>query len=963
MYYEEELKDTLMHYGMPRRSGRYPWGSGDNPYQHEGDWLSQYDKYRSDGYSEKEIAQLMGCVYPDGSGNIKQLRAQKTIMLDRNRSFLVSQAEALQRDGKTPTEIAKIMGFNSESSVRSLLDPVKKARMEATQKTVDDLKTLCDERAQEGYFIDIGTGVDRALNIPSSKFDAAIEQLKMEGYMVYTRSVPQATNPGQMTHVKLLCPPGTEYKDIYDNETKQIKVVSAVDYFHYNNDGEKVPPFRFPESLDSSRLAIRYSEDGGSDKDGVIEIRRGVKDLDLGDSHYAQVRILVDGDHYLKGMAMYSDDLPEGTDILFNTNKSKDTPVDKVLKEVKRNADGSINQENPFGSLIKENGGQSDYIGDDGEKHLSLINKTREEGDWNDWSKKLPSQFLSKQRKELIDSQLALSIADKEKEYADILALDNPTVKKKMLENFASDCDSTAVHLDAAALPGQRYQVILPITSLKDTEVYAPNYPDGATLALVRFPHGGTFEIPIVTNNLRQEDAKRILGNTPKDAVGINKEVADRLSGADFDGDTVMVIPITDKVRITSTPKLKDLEGFDTKTAYPYHEGIKVMTNTQTEMGKISNLITDMTIKGASEDELARAVKHSMVVIDAEKHKLDYKKSEYDNDISGLRKKYQQKDDGYSGGASTILSRAKSRQDVPKRVGSEQIDPETGKAWYKTVNDEKLYYTDWNTRGYDIAKSGDKVPTSTKDINEGQLYLNKKTGVIYQMTDNSWKEYTQLTDGKQKMRTTRSTKMMETDDARTLVSDANNPKEMAYANYANKLKAMANEARKEMKATPNIKYQPASAQTYKKEVDELMSQLNLAKLNAPKERMAQIIANGIVAAQKKDNPGMTKEQIRKANQQALVKARAQVGSKRHTITISDRQWEAIQAGAITETKLREILNLTDIDTVRERAMPKQKKAATPTELNLIRTMQAAGYPTSAIAERLGRSETFVLDHI
>ena len=121
-----------------------------------------------------------------------------------------------------------------------------------------------------------------------------------------------------------------------------------------------MPPFRFPESLDSSRLAIRYSEDGGSDKDGVIEIRRGVKDLDLGDSHYAQVRILVDGDHYLKGMAMYSDDLPEGTDILFNTNKSKDTPVDKVLKEVKRNADGSINQENPFGSLIKENGGQSD---------------------------------------------------------------------------------------------------------------------------------------------------------------------------------------------------------------------------------------------------------------------------------------------------------------------------------------------------------------------------------------------------------------------------------------------------------------------------------------------------------------------------------------------------------------------------------------------------------------------------
>ena len=30
----EQNDDILIHYGMPRRSGRYPWGSGEDPYQH-----------------------------------------------------------------------------------------------------------------------------------------------------------------------------------------------------------------------------------------------------------------------------------------------------------------------------------------------------------------------------------------------------------------------------------------------------------------------------------------------------------------------------------------------------------------------------------------------------------------------------------------------------------------------------------------------------------------------------------------------------------------------------------------------------------------------------------------------------------------------------------------------------------------------------------------------------------------
>ena len=90
------------------------------------------------------------------------------------------------------------------------------------------------------------------------------------------------------------------------------------------------------------------------------------------------------------------------------------------------------------------------------------------------------------------------------------------------------------------------------------------------------------------------------------------------MSGADFDGDTVVAVPYTKQLKVD--PTLKDLESFNPKTAYPKYDGMTVMTNSvkQNEMGKVSNLITDMTIKGANLEEIARAVKHSMVVIDAE---------------------------------------------------------------------------------------------------------------------------------------------------------------------------------------------------------------------------------------------------------------------------------------------------------------------------------------------------------
>ena len=625
---------VLMHYGIKRRSGRYPWGSGDNPYQHNGDFLTRVEQLKNENFTftdengktytgDLAIAKSLGM-------NSTQFRAQISLAKEQRRAQRVAEAKALREKGYSLNEIAEKMGLNSDSSVRSLLNQSSEARMNAARNAADFIKKQVDEKGM----IDVGSGVELELGISKEKMREALEILKSEGYEIYSGGVPQVTNPGKQTTRKVICPPGTPHKDIYNYDE-----VHTLNEYTSHDGGDTFEKYHYPKSMDSKRLQIRYAEDGGINMDGVIEIRRGVKDLSLGDSHYAQVRILVDKDRYLKGMAVYADDLPPGVDVRFNTNKTKGTDMRDVLKKIKDDPD------NPFGSLIKANG-QSWYEDSNGKKQLSLINKTREEGDWGEWAKKLPSQFLSKQSVYLARKQLNLSIEDKIMEFDDIKSITNPTIKKELLKQYADSCDYDAVHLQAAALPRQKYQVILPVTSMKNNEVYAPNYNDGETVALIRFPHGGTFEIPILTVNNKQKDARKLLGTNAKDAVGINSKVAERLSGADFDGDTVMVIPCNSKgskVKISSKPPLKDLEGFDPKMEYGGKPAgtFKPMKDTQKQMGVISNLITDMTIKGATDSELARAVKHSMVVIDAEKHGLDWKQSEIDNGIAALKKKYQ----------------------------------------------------------------------------------------------------------------------------------------------------------------------------------------------------------------------------------------------------------------------------------------------------------------------------------
>ena len=877
--------DELFHYGTKRHSGRYEWGSGENPYQHESWFLGERDRLKAQGLTDTEIAREMGM-------SSLEFRTRRTIENDAKTAADASNALKLKDKGYSNVEIGNILGV-SEGTVRKYLNPAFEMRKNKSQLLADVLK----EQVETKPYLDVGKGVERQLGVSQQQLKPAIALLEEQGYKTSTIYVEQATNPGKKTSVQVLTKEDVPYSEIYQNRDKIISP-HGVYFEDYGTTKRGIKP---PVSVDSKRVAIRYAEDGGKAKDGVIELRRGVDDISLGKNTYAQVRIAVDDTHYLKGMAVYSDDLPPGVDILFNTNKTKDKSKMEVRKKMEDDPD------NPFGSTIKK---QRTYLGADGKEHQSAINIVNEDEDWEKWSKTLSSQFLSKQPKTLAKRQLDLAYKEKKQEFDDICALNNPTVKQRLLESFADDCDSAAVHLKAAPLPGQKTHVILPLTKIKDTEVYAPNYKTGEEVILVRHPHQGIFEIPRLTVNNRNPQGRELIGNA-ENAIGISSTVAEQLSGADFDGDTVLVIPTKDHPIKTSKP-LKGLDGFDPKEYYKAYEGMpKTGPDTgfhkQSEMGKISNLITDMTIKGATEAELVRATKHSLTVIDAEKHNLDWRRSEQENGIKQLKAKYQ---GGANRGASTLISLASSEERVDQRkeyrMSKRTIDPDTG------------------------AKIFEKT---------GNTYVSK-TGEVKKFQDIS-------------------TKMYERDDAMELSSGS--AMEKIYGDYANKMKALGNQARKEYISTPNLEYSPSAYKSYSEEVASLNSKLNIALKNAPNERKAQLVADVIFKEKAQSNPQLLtdKKEAQKVKAQIIQDTRNRAGTTtrdERNIKITDKEWEAIQAGAIHHSKLKQILNNTDIDDIRERATPRDKnRSMSPSAISRAKAMIAMGYTQADVAKAVGVS--------
>lgn len=880
------MDEELYHYGTKRHSGRYPWGSGENPYQGESGFLGMADQLHKEGLSEKEIADYFGLT-------IKQYRAKKSNAKNAKRAADASEALRLKDKGYSNVAIGQKMGI-PESTVRNLLDPALKDRATKATKTAEVLeKAVADKK-----YIDIGGGVENQMGISRTSLDNSIEMLKDKGYKVYYIQTPQL-GTGNKTSIKVLVAPGTEYSEVYKNR-ENIEFPG----YHSQDKGSSFSGVKTPVSISSNRVKIVYREDGGIDKDGVIELRRGVDDISLGNSRYAQVRIAVDGTHYLKGMAMYSDNMPDGVDILFNTNKTKGTPKEKVFKEMKDDAD------NPFGANIRP---QRDYIGKDGKRHQSALNIVNEEGDWSTWSKSLSSQMLSKQSPMLAKKQLKLAYDLKQEEFNEIMSLTNPVVKKALLDKFADGCDSASVHLKAAGLPRQASKVILPLPSIKETEVYAPTFRDGEQVALIRYPHGGTFEIPTLTVNNKQKSGNSLIKNAT-DAIGIHPKVAERLSGADFDGDTVLVIP-TKGVKIKTSKPLEGLKDFDPKVSYPAYPGmIKTGAkgsgfNKQQAMGNVSNLITDMTIGGASSSEIAAAVRHSMVVIDAEKHNLNYKQSFIDNNIAYLKTKYQGR---ASAGASTLISRAKGSAYVPVR---------------KEITNKKIM-----------------TPDELRRYNKGEKIF-RETGETY------------TKNGKEIKRTKQSTKMAETKDAYSLSSGS--VIESVYAEHANKLKSLGNQARKESRHISRPLQNKDARILYSKEVESLNRKLNEANKNRPLERKAQLVANAKVKSVMTANPDMDSDQIKKLKGRALTQARVTVGASQQNIKITDNEWKAIQAGAISSSKLEQIITKSDLDVLKQLAMPRSYQGMSPGKQAKAKALLANGYTLAEVADQLGVSTSTI----
>ncbi len=896
------MEDYLVHYGTPRHSGRYPWGSGENPYQHEDSFLRQYNKMKSEGMSDNDIAKAMGL-------STTEFRQKRSYSLDAQRYARASDVIRMHdQQGLGWTEIGRRMGI-SESTVRNLYNPALLEHNMITTNTTEALKNSVLEK----QYIDIGPGVENYLDVSRTRLNTAVRKLQDEGYEVHTVYIEQL-GTGKKTATKVLCPPGTKYSEIAKHP-ELIKL--PIEYSE--NGGRSFLGLEPINNVDPSRVMIRYSEDGGALKDGVIELRPGVEDLSLCGKTYAQVRIGVDGTHYLKGMAMHGleEDFPPGIDIIVNSNKPREVGKMGAMKPNENDPD------NPFGSSVK----QRHYIGEDGKEHLSAINvvassddKLNEEGRWNEWSKTLASQMLSKQSVSLAQKQLDISYDRTKKEFDELNSLTNPIIKQELLFKFAEQCESDAVHLKAAALPRQKTQVILPITDMPENEIYAPNFRDGESVVLIRYPHGGIFEIPELTVNNKQATANRIMPNA-EDAVGINPKVAAQLSGADFDGDTVVVIP-TSGVKIKTSKPLQGLKDFDPKIQYKLPpDAPEISEKTKNlEMGKVSNLITDMTIQGATEDEICRAVRHSMVVIDSKKHHLDYKKSEIDNDIQQLKDKYQG-----GGGASTLISRASAEVRVNERkelTPNQAINKETG----------ELIFQD-SGRTYTVTKKYKNGTEKTITKNAQQL----------------------------------STRMYEErEDANNLSSGTK--MESVYADYANKMKAMANEARKEAINITPPKQNSSASKVYEKEVSSLISKLNTARKNKPLERQAQARANYILKEKKKNNPALKNDpdELKKVREQILREQRYEVGSKsrkERSIDITDKEWEAIQAGAISANRLKAIIANADETRLRQLATPRERKVLSESKQARMRAMAKNGYSTADIADALGVSTTTVLTYM
>ena len=174
------MSNELMHYGMPRRSGRYPWGSGKEPYQHSGDWLSRVESLKKDGLDQKAIIEQMNSYNKDHGYDIlstTELRTLNAIASNQRSMDNIKTAQRLRdKEGLTTQQIAEKMG-QPWSTVKGWLDEdIETSRRQVAMATKDFLK----DQVAKKEFIDVGLGTElvaseaTGLNVSKDKMNEAV---------------------------------------------------------------------------------------------------------------------------------------------------------------------------------------------------------------------------------------------------------------------------------------------------------------------------------------------------------------------------------------------------------------------------------------------------------------------------------------------------------------------------------------------------------------------------------------------------------------------------------------------------------------------------------------------------------------------------------------------------------------------------------------------------------------------
>lgn len=869
------------------------WGTKEHPYDTANAFLEALAQFKAGGGTDKEFGDYLGL----SSSNFRDMKsAAKNDVLSEN---IKSLNDMINR-GNSLRSAAAALGV-PEATARGWLST--KSNKGGSQ--IDSITSELRNMLADGKYVDIGEGSEYILGVSTEKLRAAVKKLETEGYHVINYYQRQMTSINK-TQMKVLVPADVESVDVRKDKSK-----ISPPLFYMDSSTGKAEKFERPRSISSNRVQVLAADDPhplggvGIDRDGLIEVRRGVPELSLGKANYAQVRILVDGNKYLKGMCVYAPEgsLPDGIDVRFNSNKPT---AEKGYKEAKSNPN------NPFGANIKEDDelmlAQRHYIDKDGNRQLSCLNIVSEEGTWFEWSKSLASQVLSKQRIDVIKRQLDSSLNANYRSYLKIMEIENEDIRAKMLDDLAGKIDQNAVALKGAAFNRQAAHVIIPNPDLKPGEIYAPNYRDGESCVLIRFPHGGLFEIPAVKVNNKSKSSKELIGNSI-DAICMNPVDAKTLSGADFDGDTVQVIPNNDGAMIRMEAQ-KDLQDFDPGIYklgnYPNEKPLKNKERGYQYMGSITNLITDMSMMGADVKDLVAATKFSMVAIDAWKHGYAVKPAWKELGIDDLIKKYRHG----KRGASTIISRTKSPVYVPEqRLVTNKYE----------VPKDRL--KDW--------EAGKPVYIPT-----GRKKFDKKTGeyVVAQMTVDKGS----------------------VQDPRNLVGHLS-PKEDVYADFAYNMHELANSCRKEARMAAAYQKDVNATNKYADAVESIKAKVISRKRKSPYERLAQLIAEADLQVKISDAPELTDnpKELKKAAAASLERARKKIQLTDVDITLTDEEWEALFSNALTSDMFNYVLRHCDPIELSKRALHESDPVMSENMVKRINEMSKNGYSRLEIAEHTG----------